>query len=40
MPGRVPVTVAVRLGGLDQGLDLPGRPVASFNSPSGPFAAK
>jgi hypothetical protein len=25
--GRVPVTVAVRLGGLDQGLDLPGRQV-------------
>jgi ATP dependent DNA ligase domain len=24
---RVPVTVAVRLGGLDQGLDLPGRQV-------------
>ena len=25
--GRVPVTVPVRLGGLDQGLDLPGRQV-------------
>jgi hypothetical protein len=25
--GRVPVTVAVRLGGLDQGLDLAGRQV-------------
>jgi hypothetical protein len=25
--GRVPVTVAIRLGGLDQGLDLPGRQV-------------
>jgi hypothetical protein len=38
--GRVPVTVAVRLGGFDQGVDLPGRGVAPFNSPSNPFAAK